>query len=992
MKKLFFKGILSLLLALFTSSVCYAEIDTLWAAGDGGGDFTNSGNGTGAPDGSYVYRSNNKSHTYNNFNAGAEKGRIDSVKILTYIYVTSSQSNDYATLTPNITNTAKSISTAMWNSRVGSGNAGYEIFNISSDGIAIDNSPAGWSFSDFTATSTMVVSNVKVQGSDGGDFNYDAFGFQIFYTPDKPILAIDTAYQSSTNGSGEITLQYDLSDVNLDACKLTIEYSFNGSTWYQAYIKSASTGTVGNTGVSAGTSTGQITAISTDVSDATFVWDTQEANNENGAFTGEDASVYVRITPNDGGQDGDVRISGAFILDNQDPTGHGCATPNDGTDWPGPQPTLTSSQATDLSTISYFLDLDTITSGFTGSLYQSCGWQQEDYNWIVNPLNPGGYYWWRGKAKDNYGNESIFVVDTFTFQVSAYRPNLLVDSVKQTSVDGSGQVTIYYSLTDPQSDNCKLTIEYSFNNSTWYQAYIQSTSTGSVDNAGVSAGTSAGQVTGIGTDASNETIVWDSDNAGNENGAFSGEDATVWIKGLPNDGTNDGEIVASLDFTLDNQSPTGYSCNSPSNSAADVVLSPLLQANSATDQSTVEYYFELATNAAFSTGVQQSGWQSGLSWIPASQLNGNTTYYWHVKARDVYGNEGAYASYFSFTTTDGWVYPDPGTIGPCTSPSIGDGVVYVGTAGSDDKLYCIDITNGSLKWSTAIGADVLTVSSSYDEGAGKYTVYAVYSKNIIAYWDNGTSSSVRWSRAYGNPANDPSEVIPATDMNNAYYAYYKKAYKVSNTNGTDASGWPTAGFNASANSSPVIDNAAVYIGNTGGSIYKYLVDGTSQGNVNTGGSINTPLNAWNGILYIAPNDAFVFAVDMSTLTLTWTSPTLSANTNTGVFSIGDNILYVGAGSTVKKLTDNGASATVNWTYSAGGTVYSMPVTNADGSKIFFGCDDNSAYGINLSGTDLTGFPKTDAGNSLRGTPVVDVANGIVICTSQEGKVYGYTMQ
>ncbi len=422
-------------------SVSLADIDTLWAAGQTNGlrPFLNPYNGVGAPDGSYTYNVTNQDHVFNNFSGGAEKGHIDSVKMMTYIYVDAAQSNDNATLTPNITNTAKTITSAMWNNHVGSGNAGYEFFNISIDGIAIDNTPVGWSFSDFTATSDIAVANVKNQGPDGGNFYYDAFAFQIFYTPNKPILTIDT--------------------------------------------------------------------------------------------------------------------------------------------------------------------------------------------------------------------------------------------VKQSSTDGAGQVTFYWDLTDPQTDNCKLTLEYSFDDATWYQAYIQSSSPGSVNNTDVNTGTSTGQVTNIATNASNATTIWNTDNAGNENGAFTGEDMTVYIKGLPNDGTNDGESVTSLVFPLDNQAPTGYSCSTPVNGAAGVVLSPLLQANSATVQSTVAYYFELATNTDFTLNVQQSGWQNAATWPLPTQLSGNTTYYWHLKTRDLYGNEGAYTAYYSFTTTSGWIFPATGTIGPCTSPSLGDGVV-----------------------------------------------------------------------------------------------------------------------------------------------------------------------------------------------------------------------------------------------------------------------------------------------------------------------------
>lgn len=972
-------------------SAAWAEIDTIWAGTDGGGNFAASGNGTGIADGSYAYEATNKTHTYSNFpSVGGEKGVIDSVKIITRIYVSATQSNDNATLTPSNTGVAKTISTASWNSHVGSSNAGYVSVDITADQVS-------WLFADFAAGTQIDVANVKNQGPDGGNFYYDAFAFQIFYTPSKPVLTIDTAYQSSTDGTGSVTVQYDLSDVNSDPCKLTLEYSYDGATWYQAYIASASTGTVDNTGVSTGSSTGQITGIATNAANATFVWSTQNASNENGAFAGEDASVYVRGTPNDGTQNGDVVSSSAFTVDNQAPTGHACSTPTDGSDWPGPQPTLASVQATDLSALSYLFDLDSLTKPFSSTDYQTSGWQSADYDWTVSTLQIGDYYWWRVKARDSFGNDADFAVDTFDFRVSATRPNAVIDNAAQTSTDGTGGVTVTFDLSDPQFDACKLIVEYSFDNSTWYQAYINSSSVGTVDNTGVSSGSSSGQITGIATDVSNQTFVWDSKSASNHNGTFSGEDGTVWIRVLPNDGAEDGEAVSSLDFALDNQAPTGHSSSSPADGATNVVLSPLLTANAATDQSTVEYYFELASDVGFSTAVQQSGWQSADSWTPTSPLNGNVLYYWHVRSRDAYGNTGSYATTFDFTTTDGWEYPTAGTIGPCVAPSLGNGVVYVGTGGTDDKLYCISTTDGSLNWSVSLGADAMAVSSAYDESAGKYTVYVAISQNVNAYWDDGASASSRWSRSYGSPARDPSEVIATPDMNNVYYAYNGSGYKVSNSTGSDAAGWPTAGVNASQASSPIVDNATVYFPCTDGQIRKYLADGTVSGNRDVGQAINTPLGGWNGYIYAAPADNFIYNVEMSTMTLLWTSPTLGGQTNTGVFSLGDGYLYVGAGSTVKQLLDSlvvtgDTASSVEGTYTAGGTVNSTPISNVSGSQIYFGCDDNSAYGITSSMGNIAGYPKTDAGNTLPNTPAVDVSSGIVVYTSTEGKVYGYAMQ
>ncbi|MBD3345097.1 MAG: hypothetical protein GF401_08560, partial [Chitinivibrionales bacterium] len=138
-------------------------------------------------------------------------------------------------------------------------------------------------------------------------------------TNNAPSVNLDS-YSQGTGGNGQVTVQYDLSDADGDNCKLLIEYSYDNSTWYQAYISSASTGTVNNTGTGTGASTGQITGITTNRSNVTFVWDSDNAGNENGAFTGEDASVYIRVTPNDGTIDGTTQTSAAFTVDNQDPS------------------------------------------------------------------------------------------------------------------------------------------------------------------------------------------------------------------------------------------------------------------------------------------------------------------------------------------------------------------------------------------------------------------------------------------------------------------------------------------------------------------------------------------------------------------------------------------------------------------------------------------------------------------------------------------------
>jgi uncharacterized protein YmfQ (DUF2313 family) len=107
---------------------------------------------------------------------------------------------------------------------------------------------------------------------------------------------------------------------------------------------------------------------------------------------------------------------------------------------------------------------------------------------------------------------------------------------------------------------------------------------------------------------------------------------------------------AARSINIDNTAPSGLSNSSPADGATDVLLTSNVTANAATDSGSgsVQYYFEVAEDAGFSTGLQQSGWQAGTSYAPT--LLSNTSYYWHVKARDGAGNETSYAATWDFTT------------------------------------------------------------------------------------------------------------------------------------------------------------------------------------------------------------------------------------------------------------------------------------------------------------------------------------------------------
>lgn len=114
-------------------------------------------------------------------------------------------------------------------------------------------------------------------------------------------------------------------------------------------------------------------------------------------------------------------------------------------------------------------------------------------------------------------------------------------------------------------------------------------------------------------------------------------------------------------YKVDGDAPTNVGLDaSPDNNDTNVVVGTSLNVLTADDSGSgsIQYYIELATDTAFTSGVQTSGWQSGVTWYPS--LNAGTVYYWRVRARDAVGNESDNMShsadspgYGKFTTAVG---------------------------------------------------------------------------------------------------------------------------------------------------------------------------------------------------------------------------------------------------------------------------------------------------------------------------------------------------
>lgn len=105
-----------------------------------------------------------------------------------------------------------------------------------------------------------------------------------------------------TWNTGDMTITYSLTDADADTNTLTVQYSTDNSNWSTATQGSGGDGTTGLASSSGGTS-------------HTFVWDTATD-----LPTTEDSTVYIKITPSDGGGGLSAYTTDSFGVDNVNPT------------------------------------------------------------------------------------------------------------------------------------------------------------------------------------------------------------------------------------------------------------------------------------------------------------------------------------------------------------------------------------------------------------------------------------------------------------------------------------------------------------------------------------------------------------------------------------------------------------------------------------------------------------------------------------------------
>ena len=223
-------------------------------------------------------------------------------------------------------------------------------------------------------------------------------------------------------------------------------------------------------------------------------------------------------------------------------------------------------------------------------------------------------------------------------------------SISQAT-DGTGYVSFATTISDTDSNDTRLKVEYSDDGgSTWYDPDLVSAtpSAGSVDLDDANA-YQIGTANAIDTSggAKTVTIVWDTMSASNGNGSLDGTaQSDIQVRVTPNDATVDGTAQASASFSLDNLDPSdmgGFSVavvatntDTPSWTAATEtnfnhyeIWYGTVQADVQSRSGTASEW-DNADDASMTTRTTTSTIITGLSI--------NTRYYFKIWAIDNYGN------------------------------------------------------------------------------------------------------------------------------------------------------------------------------------------------------------------------------------------------------------------------------------------------------------------------------------------------------------------
>jgi outer membrane protein assembly factor BamB len=198
------------------------------------------------------------------------------------------------------------------------------------------------------------------------------------------------------------------------------------------------------------------------------------------------------------------------------------------------------------------------------------------------------------------------------------------------------------------------------------------------------------------------------------------------------------------------------------------------------------------------------------------------------------------------------------------APTGGRGeVLYVGS--QDGYVYALNIETGQRNWRTKTGGPVV---AGQPDGTG--VLYAA-SQDGTLYVLDASSGKVVGRYAAGGAINSAPLVIPG----GVYFGTSKGTlYDMFHDGFTNTTGeqWKFAAGGAIAGTPATADDT-FFTATTSGTVYAVENGGTQLWSVQVGGPVRAGLAVESGVLYLGCDDGYLYAIDISSNTVSWKYPT-----------------------------------------------------------------------------------------------------------------------
>jgi hypothetical protein len=279
---------------------------------------------------------------------------------------------------------------------------------------------------------------------------------------------------------------------------------------------------------------------------------------------------------------------------------------------------------------------------------------------------------------------------------------------------------------------------------------------------------------------------------------------------------SNGSETAIWSFATGNV-PGAFTKSTPANGALGLSLNPTLSWGSSSGATSYEYCYDntIDNNCSTwtSTGVSTS--------IGISGLSTNTTYEWHVRAKnavDTTYSNGLPAAFWSFTTgvmpgAFSKTTPIDGATGVALNPTLSWG----SSSGATNYEYCYSLTNTCSVWN-GVGASTSVGLSGLLPGTTYYWHVRAY--NVVGQTYSNASESALWSFTTGSlpaafsktaPVNGATGISASPTLSwgsSSGAASYEYCYDTTNDNACTP--WISTGTNTSVNLSGLSLNMTYY--------------------------------------------------------------------------------------------------------------------------------------------------------------------------------------